>query len=103
MSQLRVFDICREGTHVLGPGCRYVIWTQGCDKHCRGCLTPESQNQDTGVSIDSIDLASDIILSNNIKGITISGGEPFLQVDALVDVIEYVKMYRPELTVIIYT
>lgn len=103
MSTLRLFDVCREGTHVLGPGSRYVIWTQGCEKRCPECLTPESWDKDGGFAIDSIDLASDIILSKHIDGITISGGEPFLQSDALADVLEIVATERPELTTIIFT
>lgn len=103
VSQLHLFDVCREGTHVLGPGCRYVIWTQGCEHRCPGCLTPESWDENSGFSIDTNDLASDIILAPHIDGITISGGEPFLQAGALTEVILSVKTERPELTVIAYS
>ena len=103
MSELRIFDVCREGTHVLGPGSRYVIWTQGCEKRCPCCLTPESWDKEKGFVIDPIALASDIILSKHIDGITISGGEPFLQADSLSEVLEIVKALRPELTVIVYS
>ncbi len=103
MSHLRIFDICREGTHVLGPGCRYVIWTQGCDKQCPGCITPESRSPEDGYIVESDDLAADIILSEKIDGITISGGEPFLQAEALTRLLELVKSHRPELTVIVYS
>lgn len=100
---MRLFDVCREGTHVLGPGCRYVIWTQGCEKECPGCLTPESRAFDKGFSIQTNDLAADIILAKHIAGITISGGEPFLQSKSLVEVLETVKRNRPELTIIVYS
>lgn len=103
MSTLRLFDVCREGTHVLGPGCRYVIWTQGCENRCPGCITSESWDKNGGFAIDSIDLASDIILSKHIDGITISGGEPFLQSDTLADMLEAVASERPELTTIIFS
>lgn len=101
--QLRVFDICREGTHVLGPGNRYVVWVQGCNMRCAGCITPESQSVDGGIRIECGDIAADIILSCGIDGITISGGEPFLQAEALADMLQTVRARRPELTVIIYT
>ncbi|MDE5882525.1 MAG: radical SAM protein [Muribaculaceae bacterium] len=100
---LKVFDICREGTHVLGPGNRYVVWVQGCLQRCRGCITPESRTLDGGITINTADLAADIILADNIDGITISGGEPFLQSEALANMLDEVRKTRPELTVIIYT
>lgn len=103
MMQLNVFDICREGVHVLGPGNRYVIWVQGCEQHCAGCITPESQPTTGGMEIDCKDIAADIILADNIDGITISGGEPFLQPEALCFLIDEVRKYRPDLNVIIYT
>lgn len=101
--QLKIFDIYRSGTHVLGPGCRYVIWTQGCKKSCKGCITPESREFDRGMEINIENLAADIILNQTINGITISGGEPFLQAESLVVLLERVLMARPELTTIIYT
>lgn len=100
---INIFDICREGTHVLGPGNRYVVWVQGCDKRCVGCITPESQNSDDGTKMNVGDLAADIILADHIDGITISGGEPFLQVEALCHLLDIIRQARPELTVIVYT
>ena len=101
--KLKVFDICREGTHVLGPGNRYVIWTQGCPHKCPGCITPESHDPEDGIELDSNDIAADIILNEKIQGITVSGGEPFLQASSLTKLLGIVREYRPELTVIIYT
>lgn len=101
--QLKIFDVCRNGTHVLGPGCRYVVWTQGCKKSCKGCITPESRELNAGVEIDVTDLAADIILNPYINGITISGGEPFLQAESLAIMLDRVLVDRPELTTIIYT
>lgn len=101
--QLNVFDICREGTHMLGPGNRYVIWVQGCNQKCKGCITPESRDKSGGIKMECKDIAADIILSENINGVTVSGGEPFLQPDALCELLKEVKLYRPELTIIIYT
>ncbi|MDE6121013.1 MAG: radical SAM protein [Muribaculaceae bacterium] len=100
---LKIFDICRRGTHVLGPGNRYVIWVQGCDRRCPGCITPESHSFDNATEIHIDDLAADIILAAHIDGITISGGEPFLQSQALCALLQKVRRSRPELSVIIYT
>lgn len=103
MNDIRIFDICREGTHVLGPGNRYVIWVQGCDKNCPGCITPESRNVNGGTEIKIEYLAADIIMSRHIDGITISGGEPFMQAEALSGLLDIVIAARPELTVIVYS
>lgn len=102
-AELRVFDVCRHGTHALGPGCRYVVWVQGCRRRCPGCLTPESRPLDGGTTLAAADLAADIVLSPHIDGITISGGEPFLQAPALAEMLVAVRSRRPGLTVIVYT
>ena len=100
---IRIFDICRNGTRVLGPGNRYAIWVQGCEQNCYRCITPESRPKNGGHELDVDDLAADIIINKNIDGITISGGEPFLQPVALCSLLDQVKKIRPQLTVIIYT
>lgn len=100
---IRIFDICRNGTRVLGPGNRYAIWVQGCEQNCYRCITPESRTKNGGHELDVDDLAADIIINKNIDGITISGGEPFLQPVALCSLLDQVKKIRPQLTVIIYT
>lgn len=103
MMTIRLFDICRQGTHVLGPGLRYVLWTQGCPRRCKGCITPESHALDGGTVFDVEDLAADIVNNNRIDGLTISGGEPFLQARELAELLSLVRQHRPELTVMAYT
>jgi anaerobic ribonucleoside-triphosphate reductase activating protein len=90
------------GTHTLGPYKRYAIWVQGCLKQCPGCISKESQPLDGGYEADTEDLAESIINTPNIEGITISGGEPFLQSEALVDLINRVKA-KKDIGVIVYT
>jgi len=48
-------------------------------------------------------LADDILSRPSIEGITISGGEPFLQAEALADFLDLVLAKRPELTVMSFT
>jgi len=102
-SLLNVLHICETGTTQLGPGLRYCLWVQGCPFNCKGCTTPEGipivPNQ--LISIESI--YTSIISNNNISGITISGGEPFLQASKLSILLESVLKNRPELNIIIYT
>lgn len=71
--------------HSLGPGERVCIWTQGCNKRCKGCISPELQPF-SGNEIDESILANIIIQvarKNDCKGITISGGDPFDQAHSL--------------------
>lgn len=71
--------------HSLGPGERVCIWTQGCSKRCKGCISPELQPF-SGKEIDESVLANIIIQvarNNGCKGITLSGGDPFEQPQAL--------------------
>ena len=89
-------------TEILGPHKRYVIWVQGCNKHCVGCISAESQSLNGGYEIDISDLADDILSVTDIEGITISGGEPFLQSDSLIALINMIKLKR-DLGIIIYT
>lgn len=62
----------------LGIGKRIGIWTIGCNRNCPGCSNPELQffNKDNDVSIPSI---METINKFKFDGVTISGGEPFLQ------------------------
>lgn len=71
-------------TSVLGPGLRYGIWMQGCKKNCPGCVFPQGRSLNSGGYHKSIDaLLADICHAPAITGVTISGGEPFLQAEAL--------------------
>lgn len=104
MSQtLNVLQLCRTGSRALGPGLRYVIWVQGCPFLCPHCETPEGRSFDPNTLIDIEELADDIISRPEIEGITISGGEPFEQADALTALLSMVHQVRPDLTVISYT
>ncbi|MCM1131911.1 MAG: radical SAM protein [Ruminococcus flavefaciens] len=90
-----------KNVKVLGAGKRFVIWVQGCGRRCHGCMSPETQDIDGGISADVESLADEII-SSGCDGITISGGEPFLQPEALCELIRLVRSHK-NLGVIIYT
>ena len=98
--ELRVFDII-DGITKLGPGVRFGIWTQGCPRRCVGCMTPKSQPLDDGYLVN-VDALVDRIQKAKRTELTISGGEPFLQAKALVELITKLKSYN-EIGVIVYT
>lgn len=71
-----------------GPGRRAVVWTQGCSIGCPGCFNPATHNSTGGRAIDTADLVKQILArSETIDGVTISGGEPTEQADAVLDVL----------------
>lgn len=68
-----------------GPGLRSVLWLQGCTLACPGCFNPATHDPDAGREVDEASLARMIIDDHGafVEGITISGGEPFFQENAL--------------------
>lgn len=88
--------------HTLGPYSRFGVWVQGCCRACPGCVTPDAQPLDGGYEMGSEELAAVILRYPEVEGLTISGGEPFLQSNALCDLILRVRQTAP-LGVIVYT
>ena len=100
---LNLLALERRGTRALGPGLRYALWTQGCPFACPGCVTPEGRPVEPAQVVEVEALAADIVANGLISGVTISGGEPFLQARSLDCLLKLVKERRPELDVIVFT
>jgi len=67
----------------LGPGRRLGIWFQGCSIRCPGCISADTWAADRG-GLELAELFGQIEgWLEQAEGITISGGEPFDQADAL--------------------
>ena len=78
-----------------GPGKRVVIWFQGCTLECPGCFNPATHPRRGGYKDDTEWLARSIIgRPEGIEGVTISGGEPFQQPEALIDLLERLQSYK---------
>lgn len=82
-----------DESEVNGPGCRAVVWVQGCLRECQGCFNPASWSFEVNqlVSIDT--LAEQIVDNSRNEGVTFSGGEPFWQAPALAALARKVKAY----------
>lgn len=100
-SILNLYMTCKS-TQALGPNKRYAIWVQGCNKRCKGCISPDAQPLDGGIAVSVDELAKQIEQLSDIEGITISGGEPFLQEDGLCELIDLVREQR-DIGIIAYT
>lgn len=67
----------------LGPGRRIGIWLQGCSIQCPGCISVDTWNTTAGLTTTDSVIAALRGWIPYAEGITISGGEPFDQPDAL--------------------
>ena len=86
---------------VDGPGLRYTIFTQGCFHNCSGCHNPKSHDINGGYLKDIQDILSEITANPLLDGITLSGGEPMLQVKPLIEICKEVKAMG--LNIVVYS
>lgn len=70
---------------VLGYGKRIGLWFQGCSIGCKGCISRDTWTKDAGnhIEIDSVLEWCRTVSGSALDGVTISGGEPFEQHEAL--------------------
>lgn len=87
---------------VLGPGKRYAIWVQGCPFACPGCIADSMHSFEEGRLIPIQTLAHSILETEDIEGITVSGGEPFAQPQELAELFRLLREKR-NLGIIVYT
>ena len=101
VSSIRIHGILWK-TRALGPETRVALWLQGCKRQCEGCMSPESRPLTGGRIVSIQALAEKVSEVSGTEGITISGGEPFLQADALYTLLTELRKRR-DFGVIIYT
>ena len=64
---------------VDGPGLRFTVFTQGCPHRCPGCHNPETHDPQGGREVGVDELAARMEQDPLLRGLTLSGGDPFLQ------------------------
>lgn len=99
-NKIKISGIVKEST-VDGPGFRYVVFTQGCPHHCKGCHNPQTHSFDGGSYIDIDTILEDVKKNPLLRGVTISGGEPFMQAKKIAKLLS--KIDRKKLSTIVYT
>ena len=72
-----------EESIVDGPGLRFVVFTQGCPHHCKGCQNPQTHPFEGGKVHSIDDLLKCYDENPLLDGMTFSGGEPFAQAESL--------------------
>ncbi|MCL2633815.1 MAG: anaerobic ribonucleoside-triphosphate reductase activating protein [Oscillospiraceae bacterium] len=96
--QIKIAGIVKNSV-VDGPGIRYTIFSQGCSFKCENCHNPHTHDFEGGEWRNIEDLASEIKSDPLLDGVTFSGGEPFEQAQAFIDLANLI----PEYHIICYT
>lgn len=92
-NQGRIHSIESFGT-VDGPGIRYVIFFQGCPFRCLYCHNPDTWAASGGTWMTTDELLSGYQKNASFYksgGLTVSGGEPLLQLDFLTELFRKAK------------
>jgi len=81
---------------VDGPGIRYVVFTQGCLLRCQYCHNADTWEIGTGKQMSVADIMEDLtsylpFIEASGGGITVSGGEPLLQMPFLIELFKECK------------
>lgn len=94
---LRINGVIEESI-VDGFGLRFVIFTQECHHGCRHCHNPQTHDVNGGYDVDVKELYNQITENPLLKGVTFSGGEPFLQPKPLVTLAKMLKKSGLDIT-----
>ncbi|MBM7659907.1 pyruvate formate lyase activating enzyme [Bacillus mesophilus] len=91
----KVHSIETCGT-VDGPGLRYIVFLQGCLLRCKYCHNPDTWEIGKGRDMTVEEIISDVMdylpyFESSGGGITVSGGEPLLQIDFLIELFKRCK------------
>lgn len=89
----RIHSLESFGT-VDGPGVRYVVFVQGCPMRCAYCHNPDTWEMNTGTVMEASYILEQY--ERNVSfykdgGITVTGGEPLMQVDFLIELFTLAK------------
>lgn len=89
----RIHSLESFGT-VDGPGVRFVVFLQGCPMRCAYCHNPDTWETNAGTLMEPAEIIEQY--EKNIGfyksgGITVTGGEPLLQIDFLIDLFTMAK------------
>ena len=79
---------------VDGPGIRYVLFMQGCPMRCLYCHNPDTWEMLGGTAVSSNEIIEEFWKNRHFYkdgGITVTGGEPLLQIDFLIELFTLAK------------
>ena len=93
MTQGRIHSLESFGT-VDGPGTRYVVFVQGCPMRCMYCHNPDTWAMTGGTMMDPEYIFEQYKHNEPFYksgGVTVTGGEPMMQMDFLIDLFTIFK------------
>ena len=79
---------------VDGPGIRYVLFMQGCPMRCLYCHNPDTWEIKSGEEVTADEILEEYWNNRHFYkegGITVTGGEPLLQIDFLIELFSRAK------------
>jgi len=91
--QGRIHSLESFGT-VDGPGVRFVVFVQGCPMRCAYCHNPDTWEMNAGTLMEPAEIIEQYKRNESFYkggGITVTGGEPLMQVDFLIDLFTLAK------------
>lgn len=89
----RIHSLESFGT-VDGPGVRFVVFVQGCPMRCAYCHNPDTWAMNGGTMMEASDIIEQYERNRGFYrggGITVTGGEPLMQVDFLLELFSLAK------------
>jgi anaerobic ribonucleoside-triphosphate reductase activating protein len=78
-----------------------VVFFQGCNRGCPGCFNPQTHSQNPNKEMTAAEILAGCFKAG-LEGLTVSGGEPFLQVTGLGELLKAAKTDHG-LTTVVYT
>lgn len=95
MTKAFVHSLESFGT-VDGPGTRFVVFLKGCNLRCQYCHNPDTWKLDGAKEMTTAEILSEYQKVSEFctGGITITGGEPLLQLDFLVEFCQEAKKHN---------
>ena len=80
---------------VDGPGIRFVVFMQGCPMRCAYCHNPDTWEIDGGIETSAQEVCAQAVKYKRYfgkkGGVTVTGGEPLLQLDFLIELFALLK------------
>ncbi len=93
----RVHSFESFGT-VDGPGIRFVLFLQGCPLRCKYCHNPDTWAYKDGTEYTVDEVVKKILkyrtYFKNGGGVTVSGGEPLVQIDFVIELFKQLKKHQ---------
>ena len=86
-----IHSIMKNPSLCDGIGYRTVLFLQGCDLRCKGCHNKSTWDISAGIKMEVTDLAQELRKKCFNKELTISGGEPLMQQEALIELFDELK------------